>query len=67
MGMRAAQGALARFLPLIDWQRFRRRNLNDEVGSTTGDLALFACGDEDQALAWLLRKDSIGTGWQAAP
>jgi hypothetical protein len=59
-GMRAAQNALARFLPLIDWHRFRRRNLNDEVGSTSGDLALFACGDEDQALAWLLRTDSIG-------
>ena len=60
VGMRAAQNALARFLPLIDWHRFRRRNLNDEVGSTRGGLALFACGDEDQALAWLLRKDSIG-------
>lgn len=61
LGMRAAQGALARFLPLIDWQRFRRRNLNEEIGSTTGDVAVFACGDEDQALAWLLRKDSIGS------
>ena len=59
-GMRAAQGALARFLPLIDWQHFRRRNLNDEVGSSSGDPAMFACGDENQAIAWLLRKDSFG-------
>ena len=26
-GMRAAQGALARLLPLVDWTRFRRRPL----------------------------------------
>jgi hypothetical protein len=30
-GMRAAQGALARFLPLVDWTRFRRRSLSREV------------------------------------
>ena len=59
-GMRAAQGALARFLPLIDWQRFRRQNLNEEAGSGSGDPAVFACGDEDQAVAWLLRRDSVG-------
>src|SRR5207237_1345122 len=27
-GMRRAQAALSRFLPLIDWTHFRRRNLN---------------------------------------
>jgi hypothetical protein len=59
-GMRSAQSALARFLPLIDWQRFRRRNLNDELGSTQSGLALFGCGDEDQAVVWLLRKDNLG-------
>jgi mannan endo-1,4-beta-mannosidase len=60
-GMRAAQGALARFLPLIDWQRFRRRNLNAELQSRAGGFALFGCGDEEQAVAWLLRTDNIGS------
>jgi mannan endo-1,4-beta-mannosidase len=60
-GMRLAQSALAQFLPLIDWQRFRRRNLNDELGSTDPDLALFGCGDEDQAVVWLLRTDSLAS------
>lgn len=59
-GMRAAQAALARFLPLIDWQHYRRRNLNEELRSTHGDLALFGSGDEDQAIVWLLRKDTLG-------
>jgi len=58
-GMRSAQSALARFLPLIDWQHFGRRNLNDELGSTQPGLALFGSGDEDQAVVWLLRKDSL--------
>src|SRR5579875_778871 len=30
-GMRRAQAALARFLPLVDWPGFRRRNLSDEI------------------------------------
>ncbi|NUZ05845.1 hypothetical protein HQN59_08715 [Schlegelella sp. ID0723] len=57
-GMRVAQHGLARFLPLIDWTRFRRRNLNDEARATPG-LAVFACGDEHQALGWLLRTDHL--------
>jgi mannan endo-1,4-beta-mannosidase len=59
-GMRAAQAALARILPAIDWQRFRRRNLNEELAASHESLALFGSGDEHQALAWLLRTDSIG-------
>jgi mannan endo-1,4-beta-mannosidase len=59
-GMRAAQSALARFLPLVDWQRFRRRNLNDEIGLSDPALAAFACGDEEQVIAWLLRTDEVG-------
>jgi mannan endo-1,4-beta-mannosidase len=59
-GMREAQGALARFLPLIDWQCFRRRNLNEEIHSSERGFALFGCGDEEQAVAWLLRTDTIG-------
>jgi hypothetical protein len=58
-GMRTAQSGLVRFLPLIDWQRFRRRNLNEEISGTHCHLALFGSGDEEQAIAWLLRTDSL--------
>jgi hypothetical protein len=58
-GMRAAQRALARFLPLIDWPRFRRRNLHGEVGLKGSGFACFACGDDNQAVLWLLRTDCI--------
>jgi mannan endo-1,4-beta-mannosidase len=59
-GMRAAQRVLAAFLPLIDWQQFRRRNLNEETTVETPGFAPFACGDERQAVVWLLRTDAIG-------
>ena len=58
-GMRKAQRALADFLPLIDWPRLRRVNL-DDVAVSRPEAACFACGDERQAVIWLLRKDSIG-------
>ena len=54
-GMRAAQKALADFLPLIDWGRFARVNLNAEIVTTNKDVRTFGCGDPDQALLWLLR------------
>jgi mannan endo-1,4-beta-mannosidase len=57
-GMRRAQSGLAGFLPLIDWGRFHRRNLNAEV-RTEGPVHVFACGDDRQALAWLLRNDGV--------
>jgi len=59
-GMHRAQRGLARFLPLIDWRTFRRRNLNEEVRASGADAAVFACGDDAQAVVWLLRKDTIG-------
>jgi mannan endo-1,4-beta-mannosidase len=59
-GMRRAQRGLAGFLPLVDWTRFRRRNLNAEITLSTPALAGFACGDEAQAVVWLLRRDTIG-------
>ncbi|MDB4950188.1 MAG: hypothetical protein JWM27_2837 [Gemmatimonadetes bacterium] len=59
-GMHEAQAALARFLPLVDWPRFRRRCLNDGVSVDGASLAAFACGDDAQSVAWLLRTDSIG-------
>lgn len=58
-GMRQAQQALAAFLPLIDWTRFRRRNLNAET-RCPGNFEVFACGDTSQAVIWLMRKDTIG-------
>jgi hypothetical protein len=59
-GMRRAQASLAGFLPLIDWGRFRRKNLNQEVKALSSNIACFACGDEQQALLWLLRRDITG-------
>jgi hypothetical protein len=59
-GMRRAQRALSDFLPLIDWPRFRRANLSDEVQVSDRKIAVFACGDASQALLWLLRTDSLG-------
>ncbi len=61
-GMRAAQAALSRFLPLIDWTRFRRTNLNDEVTSSDPRVAICACGDADQAIVWMLRTDTKTRG-----
>lgn len=54
-GMRAAQRSLAAFMPLIDWSRFRRCNLSEEVETGRRDVAVFACGDTDQAVIWCLR------------
>ncbi len=59
-GMRKAQHALAGFLPLIDWSCFRRRCLNAAVEVSRGTVACFGCGDEAQAVVWLLRRDTIG-------
>ncbi len=61
-GMRAAQAAMSRFLPLIDWTRFRRTNLNDEVAVSDPRVAAVACGDADQAIVWLLRTDTSKRG-----
>jgi hypothetical protein len=59
-GMRAAQRALSAFLPMIAWSCFRRRNLSAEVRVESPALRAFACGDEAQAVAWLLRIDAVG-------
>jgi hypothetical protein len=59
-GMRIAQRNLARFLPLIDWQQFNRRNWNAEVRVSVPAMKAVACGDQQQALLWLLRSDQIG-------
>ncbi len=52
-GMRQAQAALARFLPLIDWSRFRRRAV--DVACDDPNVTCIACADEHQAILFLLR------------
>ena len=52
-GMREAQRALAGFLPLIDWRRFRRRPA--PVACPDPAVACIACADGDQAVLFLLR------------
>ncbi|HZF41886.1 MAG TPA: hypothetical protein VEZ48_00565 [Sphingomonadaceae bacterium] len=64
-GMREAQGALARFLPLIEWTTFRRANVSEEVRVDAADVAAFACADADQAVVWLLRTDAHVRGGTA--
>ena len=93
-GMRDAQHALARFLPLIDWTRFRRREISRELTlrdaasgaplrlvaphSTTPEgkppfvrlrgrtAAAFGCADDEQAVIYLLRSDSLTTDGRLA-
>jgi mannan endo-1,4-beta-mannosidase len=59
-GMRQAQCRLARFLPLIDFTRFKRRNLNEEIRVSNPAVKVVACGDDSQAIVWLVRNDTIG-------
>ncbi len=66
-GMRAAQAALSRFMPLVDWLRFDRRNVSPDLGVTDhggrpvdpGRLARFGCASRDQAVVYLLRRDTL--------
>ena len=59
-GMRAAQKSLADFLLFIGWNSFNRRNLNCEIEIGTEQCAVFACGDDTQAIIWLMRLDITG-------
>ncbi len=61
-GMHEAQHALAQFIPSIDWKTFQRLNWNGEAHVSDPGIQIFACGDHNQAIFWLLRKDSIGPG-----
>ena len=54
-GMREAQAGLSRFLPLLDWPRFRRRNANAEIRASGTPVHVFGCADGQQAAIWLLR------------
>ena len=61
-GMRLAQRSLSRFLPLIDWTRFRRVPLNRRIVVETPGVAAFGCGDRDQVLVWLVRRALLPNG-----
>ncbi len=73
-GMRDAQHACSRFLSLIDWHHFDRKNVTDSIlvrnGSrqtiASSELATFACASNDQAILYLLRRDSVARNGQLA-
>ena len=66
-GMREAQRALAAFMPCLDWLRFHRRNVTEDLRLRGADekiipkkqLARFGCASADQALVYLLRRDTL--------
>ena len=59
-GMHKAQQGLIAFLPQIHWSTFQRTNWNAEVQvKSDAQVAVFACGDRQQALIWLLRRDAM--------
>jgi mannan endo-1,4-beta-mannosidase len=66
--MRRAQKGLADFLPLIDWPCFRRRSLWEEARVSHEEAVnLFACGDDRQAVLYLLRGDTVGEAGMLRP
>ena len=64
-GMRKAQLAMSRVIPGIDWLRFDRRNISSELEVRVGrrlvtrKVTRFGCASSDQALLYLLRRDSL--------
>ena len=74
-GMRAAQRAMAEFMPLVDWRRFDRKNVSGAIEVTGPDgtpyvedrLARFACASADQAVVVLLRRDTLLANGQVDP
>lgn len=52
--MHRAQAVLARFLPLIDWQRFRRVPLGERLTAHDFDGLACGCGDGAQAIICLM-------------
>jgi hypothetical protein len=60
-GMHKAQSSLRQFTDLIDWTHFQRVNWNAEARVSDKSVKLFGCGDDTQAIVWLLRSDSLGS------
>ena len=73
-GMRVAQRGLAGFLPNLDWLRFARVNVTDslQVSGSEGEVisgkqvARFGCASQDQAVVYLLRRDTLLKSGQIA-
>jgi len=54
-GMRQAQGVMADFARLIDWAHFASCNVTGRAVSRPDDLLAYACADDRQAVAWVVR------------
>jgi hypothetical protein len=63
--MRAAQHAMAGFLPLIDWSAFVRANCSEAVTAT--GFHRFASASADQAVVWLLRRNALASDGRIDP
>ena len=59
-GMRQAQRAMAGFLALVDWLRFRRVTLR--VAAETPGVVAIGCGDDAQAVVWVVRRAMLPDG-----
>jgi hypothetical protein len=66
-GMRTAQQALRGFLPFIDWQHFHRQNWNEEIKLSDPAFVAFGCGDDTQAVIWLLRNHQVDKEGRVQP
>jgi hypothetical protein len=60
-GMRAAQQSLAGFVALLNWAQFQRHNLTAQIRLSTTAVRGIACGDEHQAVVWLVRPECLTT------
>ena len=54
-GMRKRQHSLAKFVQLVEWKTFKRESLNQEIVLSNEHLLPFSCGNNEQAIVWLLR------------
>ncbi|MDB5351501.1 MAG: hypothetical protein JWN86_2748 [Planctomycetota bacterium] len=54
-GMRQAQGVMGDFARLIDWQSFASENISARIVACPDELLAYACADDRQAVAWVLR------------
>ncbi len=63
-GMRQAQGVMADFARLIDWPRFAAQNVSGQVVARPDELLAYACADDRQAVAWVVRgrESLVGEG-----
>lgn len=54
-GMHRRQHSLSMFVQYIDWKNFKRSSLNHSISLNNEHIIPFSCGDEQQAVIWLLR------------